>query len=441
MWHEVLFRVLSIVNYIVLILIAIPLALQIFYVLFAFVKKKTWRKSQKKGRIAFLIPAHDEETVIAETVRSILTGQDYPKELLDVYVVAHNCKDGTARLAEEAGAKVYVFDDPSPGHGMAVYPLKYGVAKLIAPGMPYDMIVHVDADNRLSPNFSACMNDAFQSGVEFARPYEGALNGAQNFFTKACALFYAFDSRFGSRVRERFGIAAHVNGSGAMMSAEMLRACGGYDCESFSDDAEFNFNRMLEGRKGHFVEEATVYEDMPASFRDTLSRNRRIGAGSMKLMRGKLLKMAGRFFTTGRFSYLEMFLTYSFNFLAVLAFWLPLYYVYHFVYTAYAAAGAFPLSFHTASYYRAMLWNTLWCGAGIAGGLFLLFGYGQAAVIAACDYKKLGAAKRRQLVSAVLLFPVFLVLYAVTLGMGALSKPRWGKVRRSSPPAGGGGGV
>ena len=49
MWHEILFRVLSIVNYIVLIVIAIPLLLQIFYVLFAFVKKKDVAKERSKG--------------------------------------------------------------------------------------------------------------------------------------------------------------------------------------------------------------------------------------------------------------------------------------------------------------------------------------------------------------------------------------------------------
>ena len=50
MWHEILFRVLSIINYAVLIVIAIPLLLQLIYVLFAFIPKKRWPKSEKKGR-------------------------------------------------------------------------------------------------------------------------------------------------------------------------------------------------------------------------------------------------------------------------------------------------------------------------------------------------------------------------------------------------------
>ena len=438
MWHEILFRVLSIVNYAVLIVIAIPLLLQIFYVLFSFVKKKTYPVSEQKGRVAYLIPAHNEEDVIFTTVKALLEEQDYPRDKFDVFVVAHNCTDRTAELALQAGAKVLILNDPDPAHRMALYPMKYGVDHIlgIQGEGTYDFILRLDADNHVNREFTSLMNDAFQSGVEFGRSYEGALNGAQNFYTKACALFYAFDSRFGSRVRERLGIAAHINGSGSMMSVELLRSCGGYDCKTITEDAEFNFNRMLEGKKGHYVEDAVAYEDMPSSFKVTLSRNKRIGSGNMELLKGQLLKMFGKFFTTGNFSYMEMFLTYIFNFLAILiSVWVPLYYIYHFTYTALIVNGVIAVSWMPVAYYSSMLWTTLWCAVGIAGGLFVLFGYGQAALLAILDYKKLGAKRRRELISAVLLFPVFLVLYAVTLCIGAMSKSAaWGKTERNSPP-------
>lgn len=434
MWYEILFRVLSIVNYAILIFIAIPVLLQLFYVLFSFVKKKTWKKSETKGRIAYLIPAHNEEDVIFETVKDLIENQKYPREKFDVYVVANNCTDRTAELARAAGAIVLVHDDPDPTHRMALYPLKYGVNYLIELNEnPYDMVIHLDADNHVNPEFSALMNDAYQSGVDFARPYEGAINATQNFYTKACTLFYTFDSRYGSRVRERLGIAAHINGSGAMMSVRMLKKCGGYDCVSISDDAEFNFNRMLEGYKGHFVEDAVVYEDMPSSFRDTLNRNKRIGSGGMKLLKTKLLKMLGKFFTTGNFSFVEMFLTYIFNFITILiSVWIPLYYIYHFTFLGCAGWGGMELTMHTAEYYQSLVWNTLIIGGGIIVGLFVFFGYLQALFLVLSDYKKLGAKKRSELISAVFLFPLFLLLYAVTMCMGALSKPKgWGKVNRN----------
>ncbi len=434
MWYEILYRVLSIVNYVVLIVIAIPVLLQLLYVIFAFIKKRTWKQSEVKGRIAYLIPAHNEDAVIFDTVKSILEKQDYPRDKFDVYVVADNCTDRTAELAEKAGATVLVHNDPDPAHHMAAYPLRYGINYIVNDcGIDYDMLIRVDADNHLNDEFSSLMNDAFQSGVDFARPYEGAINATQNFYTKACALFYTFDSRYGSRVRERMNLAAHVNGSGAMMSIRMLKATGGYDCLTISEDAEYFINRLNDGYKGHFIEDAVVYEDMPSSFTDTLNRNKRIASGSVSLLKPKFAKLIGRFFKTGDFSCLEICLTYSFVFLTtLLSIWIPLYYIYHFLFLGFAAYGWLPLTLQPAAYYHASLWNTVIIGGSIVVGLFLFFGYLQALFLVLADYKKLGAKKRRELLSAVFLFPLFLILYAVTLCIGTMSKPTWGRAKRNA---------
>ncbi len=434
MWYEILFRVLSIINYVVLIIIAIPLLLQVFYILLFFVKKKTFPKSDKKAKIAYVIPAHNEESVIYDVVKNLLGKQNYPKENYDVYVIAHNCTDKTAEFAEKAGAKVLVLDDPDPSHRKALYPLKYGIDYLInLPEGSYDLVIHLDADNYVNKEFSSLMNDAYQSGIDFACPYEGSLNGTQNYYTKASALIYAFNSRFGGRVRERLGISAHINGSGATFSMKMLKECGGYDCVTVSDDAEFNFNRLLEGYKGHFVEEAVVYEDMPSTFKDTMNRNKRIGSGSMGLLKAKMPLLFKKFFKTWDFSLMEMFLLYEMNFLGIfLGIWLPIYYAYHFTFTALVQNGTIAVTMMPVSYYSSMLWTTLIVAACVLLGLFFIFGFLQAAIVAVTDYKKLGARKRRELFTAVLLFPFSIILYGVTICIGGMSKPSWGKVKRNT---------
>ena len=92
------------------------------------------------------------------------------------------------------------------------------------------------------------------------------------------------------------------------------------------------------------------------------------------------------------------------------------------------------LAMQPPEYYQAMIWNTVWCAIGIAVGLFLLFGYVQGIFLALSDYKKLGAKRRRELAGTVLGFPAFLILYGITLLVGACSKPSWGKVARNVPP-------
>ena len=80
-------------------------------------------KSDKKARIAYLIPARNEEDVIFDSVDDLIKTQKYPRELFDVYVVANNCTDETAERAKKAGAIVLILDDPDPAHHMAAYPL------------------------------------------------------------------------------------------------------------------------------------------------------------------------------------------------------------------------------------------------------------------------------------------------------------------------------
>ena len=60
----------------------------------------------KDHKFMAIIPAHNEESVIKNLIES-LNNQDYPKELLDIYVIADNCTDNTAQVAKEAGAIVY----------------------------------------------------------------------------------------------------------------------------------------------------------------------------------------------------------------------------------------------------------------------------------------------------------------------------------------------
>ena len=53
-------------------------------------------------RLAVVVPAHDEEGMIARTVASLQAAD----AATPVFVVAHNCSDGTQRAATQAGAQV-----------------------------------------------------------------------------------------------------------------------------------------------------------------------------------------------------------------------------------------------------------------------------------------------------------------------------------------------
>jgi cellulose synthase/poly-beta-1,6-N-acetylglucosamine synthase-like glycosyltransferase len=99
-----------------------------------------------RRRLAVLVPAHDEASMIASTLRSVIS-QLAPNDR--VLVVADNCSDDTAAVAINEGAEVIVRSDSlRRGKG---YALDFGVRHLERDGRgPPDIVVIIDADCQVS---------------------------------------------------------------------------------------------------------------------------------------------------------------------------------------------------------------------------------------------------------------------------------------------------
>ena len=429
---DILYQVLNNINVVILYVIGVPFFLQLFYMLLFFIPKKVFPKTEKKNKIAVIIPAHNEEDVIYDTVRELFKKQNYSKELFDVYVIADNCDDKTKELAEKAGATVFVHNDPDPKHHMVGFALEYGFKELlkIDEEKHYDFVIRLDADNHINDEFFNLMNDAYNSGAKIARPYESALNMTQNGFTKACGLYYIFDSRCSSRCRERLHLDAHVNGPGSLTDMDIIRRIGGYDTVTICEDTEFNFKRMYEGIRCHFVEDAVVYEDLPSTLKDTYARNLRLGAGNTRLLIKHTPKLFFHTFKNLNFSFIENWLTYIFiHICPILCIWLPGFYIYAYIYHFLGGEAGVIYNFLGAEMDWVGFTTSLICT--MVGVLFVFCGILQATLMVLSDYKKMGANRRRELISGVLLFPVFSIVYVITITIGVFSKPKWKKVRRN----------
>jgi cellulose synthase/poly-beta-1,6-N-acetylglucosamine synthase-like glycosyltransferase len=96
-----------------------------------------------RGRVAVIIPAHNESAALLPTIRDIKTQLREGDRLL---VVADNCNDDTATIAATAGAEVIKRDEPTrKGKG---YALDFGLEHL-SPDPPAIVII-IDADCRIA---------------------------------------------------------------------------------------------------------------------------------------------------------------------------------------------------------------------------------------------------------------------------------------------------
>lgn len=72
-------------------------------------KSKKYPKREEKLRYGIIICARNEEMVIAQLIESIRKC-NYPQDKIDIFVMAHNCTDNTAKVSRECGYESFVYE-------------------------------------------------------------------------------------------------------------------------------------------------------------------------------------------------------------------------------------------------------------------------------------------------------------------------------------------
>ena len=139
-----------------------------FYTGVFFTRKFQPAKLQHK--YAVLIAARNESPVIGNLIASI-RAQDYPAELIDVFVAADNCTDDTAAIARAHGAHCYERYDPE--RRTKGYALQFLVENIKRDfGIDaYEGYVLFDAHNLMKRDFMTRMNEAFDAGEKIITSY------------------------------------------------------------------------------------------------------------------------------------------------------------------------------------------------------------------------------------------------------------------------------
>lgn len=244
--------------------------------------RRSWRDRRppaKLRRYAALISARNEEGVIGELIQS-LKAQNYPAELLDIYVVADNCTDRTAEAARAAGAKVYRrFDRLQVGKG---YALDYLLKKLMTDGLfdRYEGFFVFDADNIVDPNFVSEMNRTYdRGGFTAITGYRNSKNFGQNWITAGYSIWFLREARFLNSARMALGTNCHVSGTGFLVSAAFLKEKGGWPYHLLTEDIQFSAECAAQGLRIGYCEGAVIYDEQPTSFRQSWDQRLRWSKG------------------------------------------------------------------------------------------------------------------------------------------------------------------
>ena len=173
--------------------------------------------TEQAPKTVILVPAHDEEGQIEETVRALAA--DLPPGAR-ILVIADNCSDQTAALAARAGATAIERHDPSRvGKGHAI---SFGLQHLDAD--PPEIVILVDADCRVSAGgLSTLARAAARSEGPIQAEYLIAAPRNSSPLVSLGALAILLRNRVRPRGLRRLGLPCHLTGSGMAFRWRLLR--------------------------------------------------------------------------------------------------------------------------------------------------------------------------------------------------------------------------
>lgn len=237
--------------------------------------------AKKQHSYAFFIAAHNEEAVIANLVKSI-KDQDYPSELIDIFVVADACTDNTAQAARDTGAIVYERNDLSRKGKSWV--MDYGFDRILKeyPGK-HEAFFIFDADNLLARDYVSVMNDAFDQGFLALTSYRNSKNFGSSWISAAYATWFMREARYLNNSRMICGTSCAVSGSGYLVSSKIIQGMHGWDFHTLTEDIQFATFCAIHGVRIGYAP-AEFFDEQPVTLKASIRQRMRWTKGFYQVL-------------------------------------------------------------------------------------------------------------------------------------------------------------
>ncbi len=229
-------------------------------------------------RVAVVVPAHNEAVGIVSCVESLLLA-DKGNTQTTIYVIADNCTDNTAELAEQAGATVLRrTNDRERGKG---YALHFAFTELEARG--FDCVIIVDADTTVSPNLITAAAEAMRNGAAGVQVQYLARNADASARTRLQALAIRAFNVIRHRGRQNLGLSTGILGNGFGLRRDTLAAVP-YLASSVVEDLEYHIALVRSGRRIAFVNDAAVFGELPTGDKGAQTQRSRWEGGRFRIL-------------------------------------------------------------------------------------------------------------------------------------------------------------
>ncbi|MCH5212583.1 MAG: glycosyltransferase family 2 protein [Oscillospiraceae bacterium] len=298
-------QIVVIANFLIWLIFFICYLYQIFYILVPYIKKDRPQGEAQKNRFAVLISARNESHVIKNLIDSI-NKQTYPRELIDVYVVADNCTDNTADIARELGANVYNrFDNVNIGKGYALNFL-LGKIKNKHGNDYYDGYFVFDADNVLDNRYIEEMNKTLSSGYKIITSYRNSKNYGDNWISAGYGLWFLRESKYLNYARMLMDTSCAISGTGFLFDKEIAKKLNGWNYYLLTEDIEFTVDHVINEHKIGYCNKAVLYDEQPNTFGQSVRQRMRWAKGYFQVLCNYGPRLVKGIFGKNKFSCYDM---------------------------------------------------------------------------------------------------------------------------------------
>ena len=254
-----------------------------------------WRRHEDKittpsKKFAVIVAAHNEHAVIGQLVDN-LQELNYPKDLYDIYVIADNCSDDTAKIAAEAGAIVCErFDNEKKSKGYALEWMFDRLFEMEKSGTIYDAVAIFDADNLVHPQFLMEMNNRLMKGDRIIQGFLDAKNPYDTWVSGTFAIAFWVIDHVSHLAKTNIGLSAVLGGTGMCITIDVLKKYG-WRATCLTEDMEFTMKSLAEGIKTTWAHDAIVYDEKPLTFKQSWTQRKRWAQGQFDVAHRFIPKM------------------------------------------------------------------------------------------------------------------------------------------------------
>lgn len=229
--------------------------------------EKDYELIDDETRFLILVAAHNEETVISQTLDN-LKGINYDPSLFDICVVSDNSTDRTTEIAREHGVMVVDtiqkrFERVGVGKPAGI---QYALEEVGFDNIKnnYDLVMVLDADNFVDPHILKEVNSQYiaKDKPEAIQTYLDTKNYTE-WVSLAYSIIFWTNNRFMQAAKYRLGLPNSIGGTGFFIRTDWLINHGGFKFKSLTEDLEMEIQIVKDGGRILWNEHAGIYDEKP----------------------------------------------------------------------------------------------------------------------------------------------------------------------------------